>query len=59
MPKTITVTIKPDGKKIVDLDGFNGIGCAAVLAAFTKGEKITKEIHKPEYNVKQAKQVCQ
>lgn len=59
MAKLIKVTIKPDGKKEVDLSGFLGVGCAAVLTAFTKGDKIISKDKKPEYNTKTANTVCQ
>lgn len=59
MAKTIKVIIKPDGKKEVKLDGFQGVGCAAVLDAFTKGDKIITRIKQPEYRTKTAITVCQ
>lgn len=59
MAKTITITIKPDGKKVVDLAGFQGVGCAAVLDAFTKGDKIITRVKQPEYHKKTLNTVCQ
>lgn len=56
MAKTVTVIVKADGTKTVSLDGFQGIGCTAVMKAFTAGDKVTKEIHKPEYHLKQVQQ---
>ncbi len=59
-PKIVNIEITPDGRKIVDLDGFQGVGCAAVLEAFTKGDTVLDTKHKPEYKavIKNAQTVC-
>jgi hypothetical protein len=49
--KIVTVTInESDASFSVDLQGFHGKGCDAVIKAFSGDAKITKEIHHPEYH---------
>jgi len=51
MAKTVTVTIdEGSGDFSVDLTGFQGKGCDAIIKAFAEIGDVTKEIHKPEYN---------
>lgn len=50
MAKTIIVTLNPeDASFSVDLNGFQGKGCDAILKAFEGLGTVTKTIHKPEY----------
>lgn len=49
MAKTITVEINEDAGISVDLNGFNGQGCAAVMKMFDGIGTKTKDIKKPEY----------
>lgn len=58
MPKIVNIEITPDGRKIVDLEGFNGVGCAAVLAAFTAGDTVISTDKKPEYHQKTVNVIC-
>lgn len=37
------------GEFDVDLTGFHGIGCDAIIEAFGEIGEITSHIHKPEY----------
>ncbi len=55
----ITIEITPEGKKTVDLQGFQGVGCAAVLEAFTSGDTKLSEISKPEFKATRLTTVCQ
>lgn len=49
MAKTVTVTIDEDANFAVDLNGFNGKGCDAVIKLFDGIGTVTKETTKPEY----------
>ena len=60
MSKIITVEIDNEtGNLTVDLDGYQGVGCAAVQEAFaaTLGTS-THSVNKPEYNKVPKKNVC-
>ena len=60
MSKIITVEIDNEtGNLTVDLDGYQGVGCAAVQEAFaaTLG-KSTHSVNKPEYNKLPTKTKC-
>ena len=60
MSKIITIEIDNEtGNLTVDLDGYQGVGCAAVQEAFaaTLG-KSTHSVNKPEYNKVPKKNVC-
>lgn len=58
--KTITVEISTTGGPMaVELDGFMGVGCEAVMQAFTKGGEVIKDVRKPEYRAVNQNQVCQ
>jgi hypothetical protein len=49
--KTITVTIDENGETNIDLTGFSGVGCSAVLRDFTDGAgQIKREVKKREYS---------
>lgn len=48
--KTITIDIAPDGETTIDVDGFNGHGCADATKAIEKAlGKTAKDAKKPEY----------
>lgn len=50
--KTIDVEITPTGEVLVDLGGFQGVGCDAVAQALVGKNVIRSETKKPEYNVR-------
>lgn len=51
MAKIIRVTVDDStGEFAVDLSGFSGKGCDALIKAFGEIGAITSETHKPEYN---------
>lgn len=50
--KLTYVEITPEGDIIVDLKGYQGVGCEAVMKAFTEGSTVTKTTTKPEYKQK-------
>ena len=60
MAKIITVTIDENGDAEIDLAGYQGKGCAAVMAGFNKalGGEITSDATKAEYNKPLTKNVC-
>jgi hypothetical protein len=45
------------GEFDVDLTGFHGHGCDAVIKAFSEIGKIKTHIHKPEFNAIQKQQI--
>jgi hypothetical protein len=62
MAKIITVTIDSGTEQLnnagaftVDLTGFNGQGCDAVIKAFEGVGEATKTVHKPEWKPKNLK----
>jgi hypothetical protein len=58
--KIITVTIDENGDAEIDLAGYQGKGCTAVMAGFNKalGGEITSDATKAEYNKPLTKNVC-
>ncbi len=49
----IKVTVDDNtGEFDVDLTGFHGVGCAAIIEAFGELGEITSRTHKPEYREK-------
>lgn len=55
MAKTVTVEIDLETNEAsVDLNGWQGKGCAAVTAAFSEMGNVKKDIKKPEFK----QQVC-
>lgn len=59
MAKIITVTIDTGNESLqdagafsVDLTGFQGQGCDAIIRAFEGVGEATKTIHKPEWRAK-------
>ena len=58
MAKLIKVLIDPETSGFsVDLTGFHGQGCDAVVKAFASIGTVTKEIHKPEWKETSRQQV--
>lgn len=51
MAKTVKVTINKKGDVTVDLDGFHGEGCKAIVEALTAaaGGEVTSMEAKPEF----------
>lgn len=49
MAKIINIDIDEKGDFTVDLTGFQGKGCDAIIKAFSEVGDITKEVHKREY----------
>jgi hypothetical protein len=60
MAKIITVTIDENGDAEIDLAGYQGTGCAAVMAGFNKalGGEILENTNRAEYNKPLTKNVC-
>ena len=60
MAKIITVTIDENGDAEIDLAGYQGKGCTAVMAGFNKalGGEITSDATKAEHNKPLTKNVC-
>lgn len=57
--KIVTVTLDPNTCEFsVDNQGFQGKGCTAITQEFAKGNKVLKEVHKPEYKLVNQNQVC-
>lgn len=50
--KTIDVEFTPDGEILVDIHGYQGKGCDAVLAAIAGKNKVVSVTNKPEYQLK-------
>lgn len=59
MAKTVTVTVTTEGPEAgiisVETSGFNGVGCAAIHAAFSDGGERKTFTKKPEWNATQTK----
>jgi hypothetical protein len=49
MAKIVKITVDENGDFTVDLNGFKGRGCDAIIKAFGEESTITKETHKREY----------
>lgn len=47
--KLITIEVDTDGNMTCDLAGYHGVGCDAVMAQFTKGQKVQQSKFKPEH----------
>jgi len=58
MAKFATIEIDENGEISVELDGFKGVGCAAVMDTLTKGSKVTHRQKKPEYRTTTTTTVC-
>ena len=52
--KIITIEIDERGESSIDLEGFQGKGCAGVAAAFQGKDAVTRSVKKREYNVEVA-----
>jgi hypothetical protein len=53
MAKIVKVTVDENGDFTVDLNGFHGRGCDAIIKAFGEESTVTKETHKREYGENQ------
>lgn len=51
--KTVDVEITPTGKVLVELGGYQGVGCDAVAQAIVGKNKLISETRKPEYLLQQ------
>lgn len=49
--KIVTIEIDESGNSSIDLEGFQGKGCADVAKAFQCGDKVVRSEKKREYNV--------
>ena len=60
MARIVTVTIDENGDAEIDLAGYQGKGCTAVMAGFNKalGGEITSDATKAEYTNPLTKNVC-
>jgi len=47
--KTVNVEITPTGEVLVDLNGFQGVGCDALAEAIVGKNHLTNTTFKPEY----------
>lgn len=59
MKKIITIEIDETGETSVDLNGFHGKGCQAVIDAFRAGDTVKSTRTKPEYSIEQKQQHVQ
>jgi hypothetical protein len=50
MSKTITITVDEKGESTVDLNGFHGKGCEAVMKALRGNDTVRRSVTKPEFN---------
>jgi hypothetical protein len=62
MAKIVTVTVDQGAENLqnagaftVDLTGFEGVGCDAIVKAFEGVGEATKTVHKPEWKPKNLK----
>ena len=55
--KIVTIEIDESGNSSIDLEGFQGNGCADVAKAFRGGDKVVRSEHKREYHAQVAPQV--
>jgi hypothetical protein len=54
MAKTMTITVDDrTGATEIDLGGFHGVGCDAVMKVMVEGSKVVDTQKKPEYNEKE------
>jgi hypothetical protein len=51
--KTIEIEITPDGVVLVELNGYQGVGCDAIAEAITGQNAVISEVQKPEYHLRQ------
>lgn len=57
--KVVTVTLDPETCEFsVNNEGFQGKGCGVITAAFSKGNKVLKDIHKPEFKQVNQNVIC-
>lgn len=57
--KIVTIKLDPATCEFsVDNTGFQGKGCSEITQAFAQGNKVLKDIKKPEYKLKTVTTVC-
>lgn len=49
---TVDVEITPEGEILVDVNGYQGHGCDAVIQAIAGKNQIVSQTAKPDYNLK-------
>ncbi|MBX9600030.1 MAG: hypothetical protein K2X35_03460 [Bryobacteraceae bacterium] len=52
--KIVTIEIDESGNSSIDLEGFQGKGCADVAKALQGGDKVVRSEKKREYHVQQS-----
>lgn len=52
MARTGEIIISEDGQVSIDLKGFKGVGCEAVMKILTQGSTVNSTTKKPEWNQK-------
>ena len=55
--KIVTIEIDESGNSSIDLEGFQGKGCADVAKAFQGGDKVFRSEKKREYHLAESVQV--
>lgn len=55
--RTITIEIDQMGNASIDLENFQGQGCAKVVADFRGGDIVTKAVNKREFTLATTKQI--
>jgi hypothetical protein len=55
--KLVTIEIDESGNSSIDLEGFQGKGCADVAKDFQGGDKLVRSEKKREYHAPVARQV--
>ena len=55
--KIVTIEIDESGNSSIDLEGFQGKGCADVAKAFQGGDKVVRSEKKREYHSAQSSNV--
>ena len=55
--KIVTIEIDESGNSSIDLEGFQGKGCADIAKAFQGGDKVVLSEKKREYHAPKARQV--
>ena len=56
--KVVTIEIDESGNSSIDLEGFQGKGCADVAKGFQGGDEVVRSEKKREYHVSQSLHTC-
>ena len=56
--KIITIEIDERGESSIDLEGFQGKGCADVAATFQGKDAVTRSVKKREYHIEVRQQLA-